>query len=444
MKIPPSSWLLVFLALAFALSGCGNRMIRHEWEVETGYEGKARSNPFLAAERFLVTMGISSSQQFSLTELPDNGVVLIVPDESIAGAPAAQRLLNWVNNGGHLIFLARGGDSFQDDWSADVSAPPPPYTGPAPAPTPAPTAPPASPPGSKTPKPTPPPAPSLPPVSPSPTPGLTPPKPKPAPPVPSSNDWRDGLSPFLKELEVTLQPRKDRTDTVRINGQRLRVEFPPGWGFEVPRWRMEGGALRAGEEDARSFVSFPHGAGEITLLSDAHPLRNRYLSQGDHAKFLWEIVNLTGDIYDVWLLRGTSLNFWGLLWKYAWMPLLSLFIFIAIWLWRSLPRFGPLLPEGEAAPRDFTAHLSMTGGFLWRRRCIDALLGPVRRRIVRRYRDKYLLDVQSEPEKTIAGLAALSGLPEALVNDALRAGAIKDANHFTIILRTLQKLDAAQ
>ena len=28
--------------------------------------------------------------------------------------------------------------------------------------------------------------------------------------------------------------------------------------------------------------------------------------------------------------------------------------------------------------------------------------------------------------------------------DALRAGAIKDASHFTTILRTLQKLDAAQ
>jgi hypothetical protein len=72
----------------------------------TGYQGEARRNAFLAAERLLVRMGMRVRHLKTppeLRELPVNGT-LILPERRNALAPAErERLLAWVEGGGHLI-----------------------------------------------------------------------------------------------------------------------------------------------------------------------------------------------------------------------------------------------------------------------------------------------------------------------------------------------------
>jgi hypothetical protein len=74
-----------------------------EW---TGYQGEARRNSFLAAERLLDRMGVRVRHlktPIELRELPANGT-LILPARRNALAPAErERLLEWVAGGGHLI-----------------------------------------------------------------------------------------------------------------------------------------------------------------------------------------------------------------------------------------------------------------------------------------------------------------------------------------------------
>jgi hypothetical protein len=74
-----------------------------EW---TGYQGEARRNGFLAAERLLDRMGLRVRHlktPIELRELPPNGT-LILPARRNALAPAErERLLEWVQAGGHLV-----------------------------------------------------------------------------------------------------------------------------------------------------------------------------------------------------------------------------------------------------------------------------------------------------------------------------------------------------
>ncbi len=79
------------------------RVPERQW---IGYQGEARRNSFLAAERLLARMGVAVRHVKSpgeLRELPPNGT-LILPDRRDSIAPdERRRLLAWVEAGGHLI-----------------------------------------------------------------------------------------------------------------------------------------------------------------------------------------------------------------------------------------------------------------------------------------------------------------------------------------------------
>jgi len=79
------------------------RVPNREW---IGYQGEARRNSFLAAERLLARMGVSvrhAKTSAELRELPAGGT-LILPDRRDGIPPdERRRVLAWIEAGGHLI-----------------------------------------------------------------------------------------------------------------------------------------------------------------------------------------------------------------------------------------------------------------------------------------------------------------------------------------------------
>jgi hypothetical protein len=74
-----------------------------------GAKGEALRNPFLAAERFFERMGMRAAKVRSLPELdalPANGVLLAPNGRQGFDAPRIDRLLKWIDNGGHAIIEA--------------------------------------------------------------------------------------------------------------------------------------------------------------------------------------------------------------------------------------------------------------------------------------------------------------------------------------------------
>ncbi|MEM7010125.1 MAG: DUF4350 domain-containing protein [Verrucomicrobiota bacterium] len=407
---------IALFAALLTLGGCGGSGPGpNTREVEIGFVGPARSNPFLAAERFVNEMGSESVQQFDLTDMPSTDVALIVPAEALRADPIARRLIEWVEIGGHLVYLLEGGDTFQNDWAnnwverreeerrrareekSDST-------------------------GESN-------------------------EPNETELVPIKDDILSKEQkdhPLLTRLDIEVTDRDVGTDTVTLSSDELAVLIPDGKGFDAPDWR-DGPqtAIRSGERDAASFLTFFHEAGRVTLIADAHPWRNRYIGDDDHARFLWEVLTLDGVPTQVWLLRGTRMSFMKLLWRYGWMPMLSLAVFIVFWIWFSVPRFGPATPPPAAASREFTSHLAMAGAFLWKSKAVEALLDPIRRRIFKRYRARTQMDSGEILALATDELSESTGIAKNRVRAALKHAQVKDPGQLTAILRDLQKLDNA-
>lgn len=436
------------------LSGCSwMQRQMEEKEVPLGYRGEARVKPFLAATRFLEAMGLDVEECFSLTKLPEPDVALLLPAEGDRTGSSAQRLLQWAGEGGHVIYLLRGGDSFINDFAGEATwddekeekpaaekSPPAPV---APASQDAPpkttgrekSAPPV---GDKAPKP-------KPDASPPPS-SVPPPDATPARPAQNGKSGPGRLKkhsyPFLNALSAEVVEREKGVDFLQIDRKRWRVEIPPGQGFSVPK--DVAGIVEvhaAGPRGRRAFLSFPRGEGRITLLADAKLWRNRHIGEKDHAELLWEVARLGPSTRAVWVVRSTRVSLFELIWQHGRRPLIGLGLFLAVWLWWATRRFGPRLPDPEGASRDFTHHIAMSGHFLWRQRAIPALVDPVRRRIRARHGLREDGHREGWEEESLARLARQSGLDEPSVARALWGAPPGEARHLAELIRHLQILD---
>ncbi len=99
--------LLIMGSLALWVS---QNLVKRSGEVYTGYGEAARNNPFYLAERLLTRLGATVHPVRRLDELPDpldpaDTLLVAIPTYALS-AGEAERLLNWVGQGGHLIISA--------------------------------------------------------------------------------------------------------------------------------------------------------------------------------------------------------------------------------------------------------------------------------------------------------------------------------------------------
>jgi hypothetical protein len=96
------------LALA-AIAWAATRFEQVPHRQFVGMSGEARHNPFLAAQRLASRMGMSARELRALPELerlPPGGVLVLPAGRQAIGAEQRQRLLGWVERGGHLMVEA--------------------------------------------------------------------------------------------------------------------------------------------------------------------------------------------------------------------------------------------------------------------------------------------------------------------------------------------------
>ena len=112
-------WFMM-IALLILLPGCQPRG-KGKWveeEVNFGHKGQARTNPYLAAERYL--QKVQSDEVVSLRALPildDEIMTLMMPADFLPTRSHGERLLEWVSEyGGTAIILAEGGSASINDY----------------------------------------------------------------------------------------------------------------------------------------------------------------------------------------------------------------------------------------------------------------------------------------------------------------------------------------
>lgn len=95
-----------------------------EWrevEIDRGFRGEARRNPLLAAERTLDRLGHEAESRPLLGALPATDSLVVLRQSSRFLSPLdLQRLVEWVETGGHLALLLPSDEDFAEQLGDDV------------------------------------------------------------------------------------------------------------------------------------------------------------------------------------------------------------------------------------------------------------------------------------------------------------------------------------
>ena len=369
------------------LSSCTPRP-SHKETREIGYEGIARTQPFLAAERLLSSLGSDARKLHSLKDL-SYGSTLILNTEASSNQATSQRALDWAENeDGHLILLLSGSESWRDDWEMNLN--------------------------------------DL-----------------------FSNPNELDVNPILKKYRLAAtkasflsKPAAAAKVSVDVDDETYEMATSGHLTLHATSIADKTDVL-AGTAEACTLLSMPlRSGGRLTVICDATPFRNRYLADADHAKLLVALIGLGSDMQQrtIGFMLNNNVSFYGMLWEKFWMPLIALAILVLAWLWKNFPRFGPLLADHANSDRQFADHLRMTGNFLWGRKRSADLLQAMRHAILRKLQTRHHGLSDGPEDRLLEHLATLTHIPYDRVAAAWHVPSTQDSRHFLTLLRDLQTI----
>jgi hypothetical protein len=409
---------LMALAGALLLCGCG----KGHWEdVEkiTGYKGKARLNPFLAAERLLNELGHEAHAAKSLGKLPPHDATIFISGEGGLPEGRAKQLLRWTYSGGNLIYFLDGTrpyNDFETQFGAFISA----------------------------------------------------------------VLLEEQKDPVLEQLGVGVQkrfpsedikdllekgagkqddddepdaeaeePKKDKIklesdQDVMWNGRTYHLSLG-GFQNMILKRKLLPGEFSAGSKNESLALHLRHGMGTVTLLAHARPFRNHWIGERDHARWLSALVGEHGS-KEVLFVSATTGSFFGLLWQHGWMAVVTLVLCLGFWLWQQMPRFGPLAEVELDSTRHFASHIGALGEFFWRMRRVTLLVNAARDAVWERVRERLrsLDDGSRQMNDPLAEeIARRSGLPVKRVTASFDMTPPNSAHHFVNLMRDLQTIRRA-
>lgn len=342
---------------------------------ETGHKGRARIDPYLAAERLLERLDQEVLKEPGWPDFDEEDQALVLMPVSVLAADGyVNELEDWVIGGGHAVLFLEHGESHLNDWRRDRDR-------------------------------------------------LGGPEDPPA----ALGDWlgRLGMSP--EGGGTPADGAKNSATSVRIGDEEFEVWMESEW-----RIRTRDGEVM--------IASAEYGEGRLTVMADASPFRNRYIGDYEHASLLAYLVEISPYYGSTSFVRDASLSFWALLGSRAWAFLVALLVLTGFWLWKNLPRFGPLdSREVAGSLRAYDHHLEALGDFHWRLDRGEGLLRPLREALLERAHRLALASgrVDADVFELMAGRA---GIPRERVERAMTFERARDAGSFTRLVADLQKL----
>ena len=414
-----------WMALVGALLLCACDGHWEDVEKTTGYKGKARVNPFLAAERLLDELGHNAHGAKSLAKMPSHDAVILISGEGGLPEGRAKQLLRWAFSGGHLIYCLSGTrpyNDFETQFGSFISA----------------------------------------------------------------MLLEEEKDPVLEQLGVGVQKRipeeeikdmlaksdapetgkpdakqdkakkknqkKSKDDEEKLesveevtwNGKTYQLSLG-GYQNMILKRKLRPGEFSGGSKNESLALHLQHGMGSVTLLAHARPFRNHWIGERDHARWLSALVGEHGS-KEVLFVSNTAGSFFGLLWQHGWMALVTLALCLGFWLWQQMPRFGPMAEVELDSTRHFASHIGALGEFFWRMRRSPLLVNAAREAVWERVRERHrsLDDGSRQMSDQLAEeIAQRTGLPVKRVAAAFDVAPPNTVHNFVNLMRDLQAIRRA-
>ncbi|UCD67775.1 MAG: hypothetical protein JSW48_13255 [Betaproteobacteria bacterium] len=305
--------LIMILVVVIGLSSVAWFLATHEQVTEqawTGFRGEAKRNPWLASQRLVRRLGQPASELRSLPELrnlPPHATLIIPRSHQTINRHLRDEIIDWVRRGGYLIVeaeYARQEDPLVDAFGVDR------------------------------------------------------------------------ISVEVDEFEDGREVAEDTDfETIRLPNATApaKIDLNPFMSVDAQDvW------FRADEHFGTYLLVKRSGRGAVAVINDLNYARNRGIGILDHARFLVDLVQLrdeftpddgvglaSQDAPVLFFNRPGKLSLASWLKEHAWAPLASGAIALFLFLWRVIPRFGPIMPEAERRRRRLLDHLRASGRFLW-------------------------------------------------------------------------------
>lgn len=329
--------ILIFAGLVIIFAVLGSKWFYENFEYKeveeiTNYSAKARQNKFLAAEYFLRELGFdveSDNNRARLLKTHDTYKTILINNYGPKLSPSHfKELINWLENGGHLIFTANNfqyvkneDDEEFDYFDEDLYA-----------------------------------------------------------------DYKNNQ--LLEEYGIQAQytnfsdnnpyPYDITHQTYKLNnGEEIYIDFSP----DMQLIDVNNNASFS-LKDAYGYhlLQFKVGKGKLTVLSDNYFLSNPSIGEHDHAFLLW-LLNSEQDSSEnkILLLYNTeSDSIFTLIWRYAKHACIAFIVLLFLCLWSMQNRIGPILTIKNYSKRNIIEHLRAIARFSWRQDHGEQLLNQSR------------------------------------------------------------------
>jgi len=269
-------------------------------------------------------------------------------------------------------------------------------------------------------------------------------RPKPAPKAkakPQADDDDETDDDKKEEQAQAPAPQPSKGDVVITEvilpdgGRPLKVEFRAYHNLHVQNVQKADGFQLASDSLGLRLATGAHGAGRVSAMSNFDFLIYRgtfgvkkveqqrtHLGKYDHAEMMLRLVRLhpnhaTAALRLVWCQDDVSL--WSWLGNHAALALTSLALLLLVWLWRVVPRFGPLMPDAAPAEQKLSSHLEAVGRFYWKHMGPVEIYARLRAAFVQRLSERRPAIVVRNAAERNAQLAQLAGVRAEAVARAL-------------------------
>ena len=313
---------VVFIVL-FSLVGCKKRDGEYvEKEREIGYEGEAKINRFLAAERFLEKMGLKASSYGGAPSLPPpEGATVILPAASLQSQGQLAEITDWMMEGGNLIAYLTSEKERPFLWGPE-----------------------------------------------------------------GPQDEEEGFVTFLDYFGLEVDYRHaakdeghqfwgEKVESLGFDrADRYVTDFRSPY-FVKDRENFGG--------DAQPFVSYDYGEGSLAVFGSAELFTNRSIGKAEHASLFWAIAD-QGQNDTVWLIHSTRLSFFTLLWQRAPYAVVMLLVGVVLLVWWASRTFGPKFARGTNPSAKLDEHLEASGSFFRKHKAEEEVISHLRNKLFRR------------------------------------------------------------